>query len=69
MAQMFCFGPSVEPKWPHIQEAKAALWGQNGPIKITVYIFRKTVRLLKKIIVENYSFFENYSRSWKTKKL
>ena len=30
MAQMFCFGPSVEPKWPHIQEAKTALWGQNG---------------------------------------
>ena len=26
----------MEPKWPHLQEAKTAPWGQNGPNKITV---------------------------------
>ena len=25
------------PKWPHYQEAKTALKGQNGPNKITVF--------------------------------
>ena len=37
MAPMFYFDPSMEPKWPHLQEAKAAPWGQNGPNKITVH--------------------------------
>ena len=36
MAPMFDFYPSMEPKWPHLQEAKTAPWGQNGPNKITV---------------------------------
>ena len=36
MGPMFYFGPSMEPKWPHCQEAKTALKGQNGPNKITV---------------------------------
>ena len=36
MAPMFYFDPSMEPKWPHLQEAKTAPWGQNGPNKITV---------------------------------
>ena len=39
MAPMFYLDPSMKPKWPHLQEAKTAPWGQNGPNKITVCVF------------------------------
>ena len=34
MAPMFYFDPSMEPNWPHLQEAKGAIGAKMAPIKL-----------------------------------